>query len=351
MISHKRILKNIARNHKLDPVELLVVLWDFSRTKFDYLKNENSAIKNKDYLIVKRIIDSKLKNIKISRLTEVSTRKPEVVIKDQDFSSVGKVISSINFLTKEEVLKIYEELVLDFSTYDDPIEPSGVKDETLLDSAIFHATTSYENKSKYPTVESSAAALMYALTHNHAFHNGNKRTAMVSMLVFLDRHNICLDCNEDDLFKTSLRLADHKLVEETSLYMDAEIYALAKWIHDNSKVLKKGERSVTLKKLKQILSHFGCELLENGRVQRIIFTRSFLGYTSRRILTSKRVIPDTVSEGQEIEKGLIKSIREDLELNPTKGGIDSDVFYDMTSFTSSDFINKYKVLLRKLSKV
>ena len=33
---------------------------------------------------------------------------------------------------------------------------------------------------KYPTIEQKAAALLHSLIKNHAFHNGNKRTALVA---------------------------------------------------------------------------------------------------------------------------------------------------------------------------
>ena len=350
MISHKRILHIVAKKYSIDPDELLVNLWEFYGDKFNYLKNENDIIKNNDYKHVKKILSSKTRSEKIKKTIKKISKPIEIIQKEHDFGLVGKLIQSMDYINKEEVLKIYHELVSDFDSLEDPIQPSGIKDEDLLDSAIFHGQTSFENFIKYPTAESAAAALMYALSHNHAFHNGNKRTAMVAMLVFLDRHNICLICNEDDLFKISLKLADHKLVSEEQLYPDAEIYELARWIHSNSKVVAKGERPITLKKLKQIFDHFDCVVLDNGRVQKIKKTVSFLGYSKKIKLISKRTIGDTISDGQEIDKGLIKSIREDLELNPDNG-IDSDVFYERANFTSSDFIIKYKGLLKRLSKV
>lgn len=348
MISHKRILKTIAKNYKLDPEELILVLWDSHKNLFDYLKNENSIIKNKDITFVKKTI-SELKNGELKKQLNNHPKSIKLVIKNHNFSSVGKITDIIKYISKDEVLKIHEELVVDFSNLDDPIQPSGVRDERLLDSAVFHPMTSYNSRVKYQTIESAAAALMYSLSHNHAFHNGNKRTAIVTMLVFLDKHNFYITCDEDDLFKISLKLADHKLVDEIYLYSDAEIYELAKWIHNNSKTIKKGERTITLKKLKQILHHFNCNILDNGKVQRVIESK-FLGFTNKRTLHSKRAIGNTISDGEEVDKSLIKSMRDDLELNASNG-IDSDFFYEKATFTSSDFINKYKNLLRKLSKV
>ena len=197
MHSDKRIVKLLAKNHRLDPDEIIIALWDHADEKgrFDYLENENSIVRNKDFRLAKEIINS-IKNGK---------RKPQktikLIYKDHNFESVGRIANVVSHITKEEVLKIYDELVKDFGSSEDPISPSGLKDEKLLESALFHMETGYRGKTKYPTAESAGAALMYSLSHNHAFHNGNKRTAMVAALVFLDKHNISLTCTEDDLFK------------------------------------------------------------------------------------------------------------------------------------------------------
>ncbi len=350
----RRVLRNVAKNYRADPDEILIHLWDKAGDRFDYLRNENSTLKNKDVLYVKKILDRLSgENKRESRSNKSKSAKPiKIIYKVHDFSTIGRKIDSEEYLRKDEILTIYNELVSDFESLDDPIQPAGVKDESLLDAAIFHPLTSYEHIFKYPTVETSAAALMYALSHNHAFYNGNKRTAIVAMMVFLDRHNICLICNEDELFRISLRLADHKMVDAASLYPDAEIYELAKWIHLRSKVMKKGERPITLRKLKQILTHFGCTILGNGKVQRAIPVKPLFGFPRPpRILSSTRAINHIISDGRDVDTWLVKSIREDLELTPEKGGVDSEIFYEMAKLTPSDFITKYKTLLKRLSKV
>lgn len=348
MQSHKRILRVVAKNNGLDPDELLIALWDSYETRFEYLKNENSRIKTDDVISVRKFI-SKFKEGSSTKPTNKQIKPVEVIQREYDFSSVGR-LGQITYLTKEEIFRIYRELVADFASEDDPIEPAGLRDESLLDAAISHPKTSYEGRIKYPTIESAAAALMYSLSQNHAFFNGNKRTAMVAMLVFLDRHNICTtsDCTEDDLFKVSLQVADHKLVEEIYLYPDAEIYELAKWIHARSKVMNKEERSITVKKFKQILKHFDCYFLDNGKVRRVIKPKYFFKLT--KTLESTQAIANNIPEGNDLNLRLIKSIRKDLELT-SEHGIDSDVFYTKGDFVTSDFINKYRNLLKRLSKL
>lgn len=338
----------MAKHYRVvDPDDVLIVLWDYPLKKgyFDYIKNRNSVVKKKDLKLAKDIIkslknDSEYKNKNVFK--KISTKK-------LDFSSIGKITSPLQHIKKEEVLKMYEELVSDFSSFEDPISPAGLKDEGLLEAALLHPQTAYLGKIKYPSIETAGACLMYALSHNHPFFNGNKRTAIVATLVFLDRHNICLTCNEDEVFKISLKVADHRMAGDGYIDSDAEIYELAKWMHENSKIMKKGERPISLRKLRQLLAKFNCEILPNGKVKRTR-VKTFFSIPRNTILISKKQISSTLSEGDEVRHGLIKSIREDLELDSAHN-IDSDSFYSEAEFSSSEFISKYKNLLRRLSRI
>jgi death-on-curing family protein len=351
MKKSRRTLKSIASGAGIDPDNLLIALWYFNNAKFNYLKNENSEVKLKDLKSVFKTIELKFSN-KNNEVRATVHKVEPIVYRNFDFRTVGKPIDNILYLKEEDVLTIYDELVKDFNSDNDPIEPSGVKDYNLLLSAITHPQTSLDGIFKYPTIQTSAAALLYALTHNHPFFNGNKRTSVVSTLVFLERHNVMLTCSEDDIYKFSLELADHKLVKKEDRYHDAEVYAAASWLDKYSRTTEKGERAVTLKKLRQILSHFDCEILDGGRVSRTIESKktNWMGRTSKRTLTSNQIISKTILEGREVDKALIKSIRQDLELTD-EYGIDSEIFYGKEPFTVNDFINKYKTLLRRLSKV
>ncbi len=55
-----------------------------------------------------------------------------------------------------------------------------------------------------------------------------------------------------------------------------------------------------------------------------------------------------LDDGKEVDKGRIRSIRKDLELDPGHM-VDSDAFYATAEYSSSEFIATYKTLLRRLS--
>ena len=61
----------------------------------------------------------------------------------------------------------------------------GIRDENLLESAVYSALASFLNEECYPTVEEKAARLMFSLTNNHAFLDGNKRIGVLVMLMTL----------------------------------------------------------------------------------------------------------------------------------------------------------------------
>ena len=161
----------------------------------------------------------------------------------------------------DEVLGIHNALVLDFARTHDPVDPPGVRNNHLIGSAVFRPQTGLYGILKYPTVETSAAALLCALIHDHPFHNGNKRTALVSTLVFLDENDLVLTCSDDELFRFVLLVAKHKVTKNRRRYFpDYETLAVAEQIYKWARVVSKEERPMTFLKLRPILEGYGCTI-------------------------------------------------------------------------------------------
>lgn len=64
----------------------------------------------------------------------------------------------------------------------------GVRDRSALEAAVFRPRTGY-----YADALEEAAALMESLVLNHPFLDGNKRTAVVAVEVFLSYNGFTLD--------------------------------------------------------------------------------------------------------------------------------------------------------------
>lgn len=89
--------------------------------------------------------------------------------------------SSTNYslLSLEKVLYLHERII------DQAGGKQGIRDFVLLHSALERCKATYAGEDFYPTLFSKAAALLHSLVMNHAFLDGNKRTAYEVMKGFL----------------------------------------------------------------------------------------------------------------------------------------------------------------------
>lgn len=90
----------------------------------------------------------------------------------------------MRYLTATEVVAINQYVIERFS----PTEHIGISSSALLDSAIHRPQQSALGNDAYPTVFEKAGALFESIAQNPAFHNGNKRTACLSLVQFLYYH-------------------------------------------------------------------------------------------------------------------------------------------------------------------
>ena len=197
---------------------------------------------------------------------------------------------------------------------------------------------------KYPTVAMASAALLHSIVLNHAFHNGNKRTALVSTLVFADRNGYRVDATEEELYYLLLKVASHGLQDPPGKAVqgsDAEMLCIAKWLLGTLRSVQKQERSQKWNKFRQILNGYGCDLnvlpgnkMNIARVVGGVPLRTQVGHRS---------------EGTEVEINTVKKVRRDLNLDE-EHGYPSDIFYRQDTKIPG-FINEYRTLLRRLAKV
>jgi death on curing protein len=89
----------------------------------------------------------------------------------------------------------------------------GIRDETLLDSALANPRNVFAYADQ-PDIFRLAASYAFGIARNHAFVDGNKRTALVVSLTFLDRNGWDIVASKEDLYFTFLHLADGSLTED-----------------------------------------------------------------------------------------------------------------------------------------
>ncbi len=76
----------------------------------------------------------------------------------------------------------------------------GLRDEGLLESALASPRQTMFDEELYPDLAAKAAILLIGLAKNHPFVDGNKRTAFLATLRFLEVNGYTLATAEDELF-------------------------------------------------------------------------------------------------------------------------------------------------------
>lgn len=96
-----------------------------------------------------------------------------------------------------------------------------MRDEAALRSALERPV----NKWHYESAElpELAAAYAFGLAKNHAFVDGNKRVAFISMVAFLRKNGVAFKPDQAEATAIILALAASEVSEES----------LARWIRDN----------------------------------------------------------------------------------------------------------------------
>ena len=86
-----------------------------------------------------------------------------------------------------------------------------VRDLGLLESACHRPQATFFGREAYPTLAAKAAALMHSLACNHALVDGNKRLALLAIVVFLRINGYNLDLTEDEAFELTMSVAAGQL--------------------------------------------------------------------------------------------------------------------------------------------
>ena len=113
-------------------------------------------------------------------------------------------------ISKEEYLSVINKMKSEFAS-DVFANP---KDDSF-DSSINQIYQTFGGQDCYPTLEEKAAMLLYLITKNHSFSDGNKRIAASCFLYFLNKNNLLYKNNlpiidNGTLFALTLLIAESK---------------------------------------------------------------------------------------------------------------------------------------------
>ena len=120
--------------------------------------------------------------------------------------------STIQFLLND-IIDFHETLEQAFAM------EKGIHDQGLLESAVHTPFQTFGGVDLYPS--DKAAHLCYGLAKDHPFRDGNKRTALHSMLVYLGVHDIYLRYDATTMEEIIISIADGSMsADELSLWLE-----------------------------------------------------------------------------------------------------------------------------------
>ena len=118
-------------------------------------------------------------------------------------------MKKITFLTLAEVIGIHSNQIKLYGGKE------GIRDISLLSSAIAMPYATFSGEYLHRDIYEMAAAYAFHICQNHAFIDGNKRTALASSLVFLELNGISIADPEEKLYEAMIKIASGKLSKES----------------------------------------------------------------------------------------------------------------------------------------
>lgn len=114
----------------------------------------------------------------------------------------------IRYLLPEQVLFLHNRLILSTGG------SHGVRDLSMLLSALGRPQASFEGKDLYSDLFSKAASLLDSLIRDHPFMDGNKRTAITAAALFMQLNGYSLMVANDEMVRFTLACAQSRVTLE-----------------------------------------------------------------------------------------------------------------------------------------
>lgn len=106
------------------------------------------------------------------------------------------------YLHKHQLLKIHTQIINEFGGI------HGIRNETLLTSALANPLQTFAGLDLYPSVFDKAVQLCFGIIKNHPFLDGNKRIGLHSLLILCHINGLKIDIAHDELIDIIFKVAD-----------------------------------------------------------------------------------------------------------------------------------------------
>ncbi|MBI3297888.1 MAG: type II toxin-antitoxin system death-on-curing family toxin [Elusimicrobia bacterium] len=125
----------------------------------------------------------------------------------------------MNYLYPHQVLYLHKRVV------ETSGGSPGVRDQGLLESAVYRPQASFGGADLYPDLFAKAAALGHSIISNHPFIDGNKRTGFEAMRLMLRINGWDVKAAEDEKYALVIKAASNSAVDE---------HRVAEWLKAHS---------------------------------------------------------------------------------------------------------------------
>ena len=198
-----------------------------SKRGVEFRKWANSVLKQyilQGYAVNNKRINQLGEVIRIMRRTETELDGKQVLTVIEKYSEALELLDSYdhqnmtrpkgNTATYELSYDECREIITNMR-FGDESELFGKEKDDSFQGSIGNIYQSFDGQDVYPTLEEKAAHLLYFVTKNHSFYDGNKRIAAAMFLYFLDKNGV--------LFRDEKKLIDdHTLVALTIMIAESQ---------------------------------------------------------------------------------------------------------------------------------
>ena len=129
----------------------------------------------------------------------------------QNLDQKGKTQKEVQTVSKEEFLNVINNMKSDFES-----DVFALPKDESFESSINQIYQTFDGNDCYPTLEEKAAMLLYLITKNHSFVDGNKRIAASCFLYFLDKNNMLYNKNGTAIIDNGALFAITVLIAESN---------------------------------------------------------------------------------------------------------------------------------------
>ena len=112
----------------------------------------------------------------------------------------------------------------------------GIKDTNLFISALYEPMQTFDKQELYPDIITKASCYLRSFAMNHPFFDGNKRTALMTTVIFLERNGYEVIADNDKMYKFVEKVVKGKL----------EITSIARRLKKFIKPMPRRKRKLTI---------------------------------------------------------------------------------------------------------